>query len=236
MPHTLNINCYSRDQCSVGEAEYCRLAVQSSWRRISTVLSRTYRSRHNHYWRWTSNVNQRRDYRRYAYGPALRRRDLSGAFTAKGRTKVQVVWELSVKKIDDHTCEYNNHIHPSARNEFYRIHREEWRHLWTPCLHCFQSNSLQYVLSSRKRLLILWTEYGTKMSFHKPYRQIYSITWNYVSRSSRLRVWKGNVEAYTGSCKEGEPSSTYFRVRGFISSLKITRPGISSLMVIVVPR
>jgi hypothetical protein len=28
----------------------------------------------------------------------------------KGRTKVQLLWELSAKKIDDHTCQYN-HIH-----------------------------------------------------------------------------------------------------------------------------
>jgi hypothetical protein len=28
------------------------------------------------------------------------------------------VWELSAKKIDDHTCEYSNHIHASATDEF----------------------------------------------------------------------------------------------------------------------
>lgn len=43
---------------------------------------------------------------------------ISYAITAKGRTKVQVVWELSAKKIDDHTCEYSNHIHASATDEF----------------------------------------------------------------------------------------------------------------------
>jgi hypothetical protein len=36
----------------------------------------------------------------------------------KGRTKVQLVWELSAKKIDDHTCEYSHHIHASATDEF----------------------------------------------------------------------------------------------------------------------
>jgi hypothetical protein len=36
----------------------------------------------------------------------------------KGRTKVQLVWELSAKKIDDHACEYSNHIHASATDEF----------------------------------------------------------------------------------------------------------------------
>jgi hypothetical protein len=32
-------------------------------------------------------------------------------------TKVQVVWELSVKKVDESTCEYTNHIHGSATEE-----------------------------------------------------------------------------------------------------------------------
>jgi hypothetical protein len=43
---------------------------------------------------------------------------ISDAISARGRTKVQVVWELSVKKIDDHTTEYSNHIHASATDEF----------------------------------------------------------------------------------------------------------------------
>jgi hypothetical protein len=43
---------------------------------------------------------------------------ISDAITPKGRTKVQLVWELSAKKIDDHTCEYSNHIHASATDEF----------------------------------------------------------------------------------------------------------------------
>jgi hypothetical protein len=40
------------------------------------------------------------------------------AITMKGRTKVHLVWELGAKKIDDHTCEYSNHIHASATDEF----------------------------------------------------------------------------------------------------------------------
>jgi len=36
----------------------------------------------------------------------------------KGRTKVHLLWELSAKKIDDDTCEYRNHIHASATDEF----------------------------------------------------------------------------------------------------------------------
>jgi hypothetical protein len=43
---------------------------------------------------------------------------ISDAITTKGRTKVQLVWELSAKKIDDHICEYSNHIHASATDEF----------------------------------------------------------------------------------------------------------------------
>ena len=42
---------------------------------------------------------------------------ISDAITMKGRTKVQLVWDLSTKKIDDHTCEYSNHIHATATDE-----------------------------------------------------------------------------------------------------------------------
>jgi hypothetical protein len=44
----------------------------------------------------------------------------SDSITAAGRTKAQVVWELSVKKIDEHSCEYSNHIHASATAGFRR--------------------------------------------------------------------------------------------------------------------
>jgi hypothetical protein len=43
---------------------------------------------------------------------------ISDAITEAGRNKVQVVWELGAKKIDDNTCEYSNHIHASATDEF----------------------------------------------------------------------------------------------------------------------
>ncbi len=43
---------------------------------------------------------------------------ISDAITMRGRTKVQLIWELSVQKIDDHTCEYSNHIHATATDEF----------------------------------------------------------------------------------------------------------------------
>jgi hypothetical protein len=42
---------------------------------------------------------------------------ISDSITANGRTRVKVEWTLSVKKIDDETCEYSNHIHGSAIDE-----------------------------------------------------------------------------------------------------------------------
>ncbi len=42
-----------------------------------------------------------------------------------GRTGLQVVWELSARKIDDETCEYVNHIHSSATDQtlaFFKDH------------------------------------------------------------------------------------------------------------------
>jgi len=39
---------------------------------------------------------------------------ISDSISPAGRTKLQVVWELSVKKINDLTCEYTNHVHSSA--------------------------------------------------------------------------------------------------------------------------
>jgi putative intracellular protease/amidase len=39
---------------------------------------------------------------------------VSDSLSAAGHTKLQVVWELSVKKIDEQTCEYTNHIHSIA--------------------------------------------------------------------------------------------------------------------------
>ena len=40
----------------------------------------------------------------------------SDAFTSNGRTRVQVIWTLSVKRIDDAHCEYTNSVvaHPTA--------------------------------------------------------------------------------------------------------------------------
>ncbi len=41
----------------------------------------------------------------------------SDIFTPSGRTKVQVIWDLSVKRIDDKTCEFTNTVHSSATPE-----------------------------------------------------------------------------------------------------------------------
>jgi hypothetical protein len=38
----------------------------------------------------------------------------SDSISAAGQTKVQVVWELSVEKRDDETCDYTNHVHGTA--------------------------------------------------------------------------------------------------------------------------
>lgn len=43
---------------------------------------------------------------------------LSDAFTPNGRTKVQVIWDLSVKKVDDTHCEYTNSVVAHPTDEF----------------------------------------------------------------------------------------------------------------------
>jgi hypothetical protein len=42
---------------------------------------------------------------------------LSDSISPAGRTRLQVVWELSARKIDDQTSEYTNHIHSTAIDE-----------------------------------------------------------------------------------------------------------------------
>jgi hypothetical protein len=39
---------------------------------------------------------------------------ISDSISSAGRNKLQVVWELSVRKVDDQTCEFSNRIHSSA--------------------------------------------------------------------------------------------------------------------------
>src|SRR5215467_1762225 len=41
----------------------------------------------------------------------------SDVFTPTGRVKIGVIWDLSVKKIDDRTCEFTNSVHSSATPE-----------------------------------------------------------------------------------------------------------------------
>jgi hypothetical protein len=41
----------------------------------------------------------------------------SDVFTPTGRTQIHVIWDLSVKKIDDHTYEFTNTVHSSATPE-----------------------------------------------------------------------------------------------------------------------
>src|ERR1700728_3992318 len=50
---------------------------------------------------------------------------ISDSVSPAGRTKLQVVWELSVKKIDEQSCEYTNHVHSTAIDqtfEFLKAH------------------------------------------------------------------------------------------------------------------
>lgn len=41
----------------------------------------------------------------------------SDVFTPAGRTKIGVIWDLSVKKIDDKACEFTNTVHSSVTPE-----------------------------------------------------------------------------------------------------------------------
>ncbi|QOY86575.1 hypothetical protein [Paludibaculum fermentans] len=41
----------------------------------------------------------------------------SDVFTPTGRTKVGVIWDLAVRKIDDKTCEFTNTVHSSVTPE-----------------------------------------------------------------------------------------------------------------------
>jgi putative intracellular protease/amidase len=49
---------------------------------------------------------------------------ISDSISPTGRTKLQVVWELSAKKIDAQSCEYTNHIHSTAIEETLAFFRE----------------------------------------------------------------------------------------------------------------
>jgi hypothetical protein len=42
----------------------------------------------------------------------------SDVFTSAGRTKIQVVWDLSVESLDERSCEFTNHVLGIATDEF----------------------------------------------------------------------------------------------------------------------
>jgi putative intracellular protease/amidase len=42
---------------------------------------------------------------------------ISDSISPAGGTQLQVVWELSVKRVDEKTCEYTNHIHSTATDQ-----------------------------------------------------------------------------------------------------------------------
>ena len=41
----------------------------------------------------------------------------SDVFTPTGRIKVGVIWDLSVKRIDNHTCQFTNTVHSTSTPE-----------------------------------------------------------------------------------------------------------------------
>jgi hypothetical protein len=41
----------------------------------------------------------------------------SDLFTPTGRTNIDVIWDLSVRKLDDESCEFTNTVHSSAPPE-----------------------------------------------------------------------------------------------------------------------
>ena len=50
---------------------------------------------------------------------------ISDSISPAGHAKLQVVWELSVNKTGDNSCEFSNHIHSSATDEtmaFFKQH------------------------------------------------------------------------------------------------------------------
>ncbi|TXI88507.1 MAG: hypothetical protein E6Q36_05470 [Chryseobacterium sp.] len=49
---------------------------------------------------------------------------ISDSITKNGRTKVQVLWELKVTKIDENTCLYTNEIHATATPEMFEYMKD----------------------------------------------------------------------------------------------------------------
>jgi hypothetical protein len=72
---------------------------------------------------WLFNLTDA-EYQHCSYSYIAAGMSISDSIGKNGRTKIQVVWKLSAKKIDDHTCQYSNHIHGSATNEFLAFIKE----------------------------------------------------------------------------------------------------------------
>ena len=45
----------------------------------------------------------------------------SDLFTPAGTTKMNVIWDLRVRKLDDESCEFTNTVHSSARPEMHEL-------------------------------------------------------------------------------------------------------------------
>ncbi len=81
----------------------------------------------NYVTRRPPHVDQCRDARRKSDGATLRRGvarpdhlrlvSTSDVFTPTGRTKIGVIWDLAVRKIDDKTCEFTNTVQSCATPE-----------------------------------------------------------------------------------------------------------------------
>jgi hypothetical protein len=49
---------------------------------------------------------------------------ISDSISPVGRTRLRVVWELSLRKLDERTCEYINHVHGSAIDQTLAFFKE----------------------------------------------------------------------------------------------------------------
>jgi len=49
---------------------------------------------------------------------------ISDSFSAMGRTKLEVIWELKVKKLSDASCEFSNRVIVKSTNDFLELLKE----------------------------------------------------------------------------------------------------------------
>src|ERR1700677_1459395 len=125
--HTSEVQLFSSDPGSHRAGGYSHLVLQLVGIGIPVLLAGSFFCWGDHHTGWSAYVHQRRSARRKPHGSALRRRDFRAAppaacfdlnvFTPTGRIKVGVIWDLSVKKIDDGTCEFTNLVHSSFTPE-----------------------------------------------------------------------------------------------------------------------